>query len=493
MGNPMQERAPLGSARASGPLRPAGSGPALSHVWAIAAVLLPLVVIAASPLSTVDLAYQIRAGALMLDTHQVLRTDTFTFLSFGRPWLDQQWGAQLVLAWLFRPGGWLGLVVLRAALAAATLTFISLACRAMGATVRLAAWLTLGAALLLLGGLQLRPQLFGLALCAATVWMAATRREHPGRLWIAPALAAAWANLHGSFFLAPVLLGLAWAEDLRLKAPGSRRTGLVALASVAATGLTPFGFRVWDYAWRLSTNPVVRNAVVEWRPPTLGTYSGAVFFASLAAVAALVLKGGRGVPWTSLLTLALFAAIGLSSLRGVFWWATIAPVVVASLTVGPVRARPDPRSRANRAIIVVFVALVAIAFVPWLPYAGRSAPPETRLSYAPAGITAALRTVLEPGQRLFDAQQWGSWFELELPAGLVAVDSRFELLSEGRWRLYRSVSRGEDGWQEQLDRWDVSVVAVARDEQQGLIPKIGTDPAWKLAYEDADGLVFVRR
>ncbi len=56
-------------------------------------------------LNAVDLAYHVRAGALMVDGGHVLRTDVFAWPTAGQPWLDQNWGAQLVLYGLWRVGG----------------------------------------------------------------------------------------------------------------------------------------------------------------------------------------------------------------------------------------------------------------------------------------------------------------------------------------------------------------------------------------------------
>jgi len=96
----------------------------LSHVWAASAILLPVIVIAGTPLAVNDLAYHLRAGDIMFDTHAVLRTDVFSAVAYGEPWLNQQWLAQIVLATAFRLGGWFGLVALRALLGALVLSHV---------------------------------------------------------------------------------------------------------------------------------------------------------------------------------------------------------------------------------------------------------------------------------------------------------------------------------------------------------------------------------
>ena len=67
---------------------------------------------------------------------------------------------------------------------------------------RVAAWLTLASFAVAVWGSALRPQLVAAALFAATLWVAAGRRQHPGRLWAVPVITAVWANVHGTFPLA---------------------------------------------------------------------------------------------------------------------------------------------------------------------------------------------------------------------------------------------------------------------------------------------------
>jgi hypothetical protein len=86
--------------------------------------------------------------------------------------------------------------------------------------------------------------MFAFVLFAATTWIVATAPRNPKRLWVLPILAIAWANLHGSFFLIPLLLGLTWLENVRRR-PALARTALAAaLASLVTVAVNPYGFRV---------------------------------------------------------------------------------------------------------------------------------------------------------------------------------------------------------------------------------------------------------
>ena len=62
----------------------------LSQVWAVTAILIPVVVIAASGIPAIDLTYHLRAGDVMLDTHSILRTDVFS----AAAWSISSWTTQ---------------------------------------------------------------------------------------------------------------------------------------------------------------------------------------------------------------------------------------------------------------------------------------------------------------------------------------------------------------------------------------------------------------
>ena len=99
-----------------------------------------------------------------------------------------------------------------AALVGATFWFLWLACRARGASARLSAALTLGGFAVCFYNAGMRPQTMAYPLFTGTLWILADRRAHPRRLWVLPFVMVVWANVHGSFPLGLVLIGLSWAR-----------------------------------------------------------------------------------------------------------------------------------------------------------------------------------------------------------------------------------------------------------------------------------------
>ena len=467
-----------------------------SRLWAFLAVALPTLAALIASLSTVDLAYQLRAGAQMLDGHGIPALDTWTFTAAGAPWVDQQWGAQLALAAVYRMAGWTGLVVLRAGLVAVIFACLFKIGQRRGIGVRVAALLTLAAFLVAAPALALRPQLIGMALFAVALLLVTDRRRHPGHVWLVPLIVIAWANIHGSFFLGPVVLGLAWLEDVHDRAPGARRTLAAALVSVGAASLTPFGPAVWAYAVGLSTNPVVTARITEWQPTSLRDVPGLVFFASVLGVIAIMARSGRVTAWPTLAWLAVFAGIGAYAARGIAWWPLGAVPAVAAIIAlrrpgSTTVAEPadTPVVRRLNAAIAALLVVIGIVLVPaWRPLEPALGAPVGVLVDAPAGITAALRGLARPGDRLMNPQPWGSWFEFALPDLNVSIDSRIELFPAEVWQGHDRILSGRDGWAAQLKAWGVTLAVftpLETDAQARL-----TGAGWRTLYQDEMGSIL---
>ena len=457
--------------------------------WAATALLVPLILGLVSLMGAIDLAYHLRTGDLILAERSLPRVDTYTFSVAGTPWVDQQWGAQVILALVFRMGGWPTLIALQAVLGTVSFAFVYLAARARGASARMAAALTLAGFLLAYPMITLRPQLIALPTFGAALWAISTRERAPRRLWLLPMLAVVAANLHGSFTLLPVLAGLTWFDDVSRRSAGAKRTLIVVFATGAATLLNPYGFGAWRYAFDLSTDPIIRDSITEWAPITIGSALGAATLVSVLGIAALFARRMTPVRWVDLLTLGLFLLLALSASRAVLWWAMVAPIVVAGL-LAPSPSEPrEGESAGSRGPAIVLIAGLLTAIAVLLPW-WRGSSYDRHLEAAPPGVTEALRA-LPAGSRIFAYQPWGSWFVYALPEQPVFVDSRIEIVPTSTWEDYFQVAFAGARWREVLERWQPDAIVAEVDEWEEMIAVIRGDPEWRVLYEDDDGVIFV--
>jgi hypothetical protein len=454
--------------------------------WASLVVLVPAVVALLSRMGTTDLTYHIRAGEGILATHALPRVDTYTFSVAGQPWLDQQWGAQIILAFAHRFGGFATLAFLQAGLIALAFWFIYLACRARGTSTRTASFLTVVGFLVASPTLAMRPQLVALPLFSVTLWALASRDLAPRRLYLIPALAAVCANVHGSFTIFPLVVGLTWLQDAIAHRPGSRRLLWLTAITAAATLLNPFGVDAWRYAYDLSTNPIIRDTISEWAPVTVGDVSGLFMVGSALAVVAFLARRGRPVPWITLLWLLVFFMLAMAAQRAIVWWGMVTPVVLAELLpAGEVRHQEGRESSTPAIAIIATMSIAVFVLLPWWR-------PDDLLSQAPPGVTSYVEQHVPPGAKMFVHQPWGSWFEYITPDRPVFTDSRIEIIPKDIWEDYGQVGFAGADWREVLDRWQPDVIIAAKDWD--LIPNLeASDSGWVLVYQDDDGEIFVPR
>jgi hypothetical protein len=523
--------------------------PSFAQLWRFLAVALPALAALLVPMPAVDLAYQLRAGADIVAGRGIPAVDAWTFTVTGTPWLDQQWGAQALLAAVFQAGGWTGLAVLRAGLVAVAFGTLLVAVRsawsvaslraggsatassARTATLIVLLWFAVAAP-----ALALRPQLFAMVLFIATLLVLVQRAEHPRRLWLIPVFAAAWANLHGSFPLVVVLVGLAWVDEVSLlreplpaghprpplpqRLLGSTGIALIGAISVLATLATPFGVDTWRYVANLAGNPEITSQVSEWRPPSPLDPAGAVFYVSLAVVLGMIVfrfRSDAGRPparfVAPMLSVAAFGALGVVTGRGLAWWALAAPVAMVQLQPGlkladvrvpgipglRLRARTAREASASEsrrsplnAILAALLILAGVALLPaWRP-AGPSGVPVGVLSYAPAGAAIDyLRSDAGPGLHIWNPQSWGSWLELIAPEHQYAVDSRIELFPADLWSDVDRVRNASGDWRSILDRYGVDAVIVPADDA-ALDAALDGATGWSRAQADADATIWRR-
>ena len=460
-------------------------------VWACLAVGIPVLASLLSRMDTVDLAYHLRAGQDVL-AGSIPRVDTYTFTAAGSPWLDQQWLAQGILAAVDRVGGWASLAALQALLIGVTFLLLYLAIRSGSATPRTASLLTLGGFLVASPGLALRPQLVALPLFAALLLITVRRDRHPAGLWAAPVLAALCANVHGSFVLFPLVVVLAWLEDVRLRAPGAKRTLLIAVVATAATVLTPFGPRAWSYAFDLSTNPVIRHTITEWAPLTLGSAAGWLAIGC----------SSRRSPTSSDVRPDPLDRSG--DPRCVLPPRDERPTGVG--VVGHDRARGGGRTdrdgsgpRGSSACVrpgaelpstayaIVGVVLAAIvALLPWWrgDDPARLLPKRAIRRHRSCGPTPCRHE--DPG-----VPTVGLWFGYANPSDPVFVDSRIEVPPREAWDDYAKVASGDAQWSAMLDRWKVDAIVAPND--WGPVPLLeAPGSGWRVAYRDGESTLFRR-
>lgn len=159
-------------------------------------------------LSSLDIGYHVAYGEHFLKTGEIVgkAADPFLYPETGVPFVNANWGSQVLMAFVFRLGGDGGLFALRIGL-------IAVICGAMAVVVRSLSggWTAVGWAWALAAcgayeRFSMRPELFSYALMMIqlAIWSRGVTTWKPAAILVATQLV--WANLH-SYFLVGILIG----------------------------------------------------------------------------------------------------------------------------------------------------------------------------------------------------------------------------------------------------------------------------------------------
>src|SRR5438874_8164014 len=145
-------------------------------------------------------------------TGSIPRVDLFSFTAAGKPFVLQNWLAELLYYIVYRAAGFPLLMFFNALMATAAFLFVYRLCLEATDKVRIAAFVAFLAAI---GSYcTLRPQTFSFFMFAAYSWaLSGYRFRRRDALWTLPVLMIFWVNLHGAFVLGLGLVAIYAATE----------------------------------------------------------------------------------------------------------------------------------------------------------------------------------------------------------------------------------------------------------------------------------------
>lgn len=497
------------------------------------------------PLNHTDVWVHLKYGQRVVETHALPETEPFSpYSDKSAKLVNAQWLTQVIYALTFKAGEslhtgdegvrWLGgaeaLRVLHAAAVTTFLGLMALAVKRAGGcnTPAVLTILLLVPVMFLTFGVH-RPQMLGLMMFAA-VLATVSRPEPPRRvMWTLPLLLTVWANLHGSFAVGIVLLGVTAAgravDAARVgKSVRSAFTDVslrrlvigTALAVVAVALLNPYGPKLYLAVLTFGSNPNLKY-LMEWEPLRAAELAPGtlVYWGLLAANLIAAAVGFRSVSFARLLVVLAFAVPPHLQQRMLVWFVTVGVWgLMAQLAAIAVRrgwaAPPIPpnlRLTVVTALLVVPLLLLSSA-ARWV----KDGPPTDPKVVHPGTayeLAAVLHDPTAPtGDRMKPLAEYLRKHYADRPVGpvfgsegvgefLVWADppgcppfffTHAHLFPADHYRDSQTVLNGAPGWRDILDRYGVNLVAVEPDVRERLADQVAGDRDWQVVvneYRDA--------
>jgi hypothetical protein len=426
-----------------------------------------------------DTSWHLAAGRWILAQRSVPDADPFSFSFAGQPWTAHEWLAEIVMAGVFGAASWGGLAVLTAGAAGGLLLLLGLELRRWLPAPRVILALTLVAAILAPFTLA-RPHIFAWPLLAGwTIVLMRAREAHRAPPMAAALLMIVWANLHASFIVGLVLIGV-FALEALVQEPDRRRAFMgwahFGLASLALSLLTPHGVHGLLYPLQVSSMKAL-PLIMEWR--RTDPAQDWLFLAIVAGVGLLVLVRR---PRLSVVRIVLLAAVLYLAMAHVRHQPLVA-ILGVLLLAGPLsgEARPVRGAALSVVAFALGLALIAAVRIPLaVPRQDSASNPLTAIAHIPSELR--MRPVLN---------SYGFGGPLILAGIRPYIDGRGDMYGDGfmfeHQRIIQGDARALDG---AVNRWGIGWTIL--EPENPLVALLDRSPGWHRVYGDRWAIVHAR-
>ena len=456
--------------------------------------LFPLLIIAVLlPVQPHDYWWYLRLGKDILESGAVPVFDTYSSIQAGQPIVYQSWLSAVILWLAYKMGGIPLTIFLVAALIGTTYSLLWLVMREGGPGPRLTTLLTLVAGLSGSYNWGVRPQLFAYPLFVATLWLLLKWHKREQKiLWFLILISWAWANLHGSFILFFILVGIAFVFG-----NGERKKLFwLALASLTVTLLNPRGLVLWLSVIGTFTAPGIRDLSPEWLPPLNQGWQMNIFFAWLILLVPLAAFTRRRLSAFEWILFLAFSWSALTGIRYVIWDLFIVSTLTAFLMPETIVQRFDQPQDVkipslNYALGLLFL-LMPLALLPGLRESWWKKSPPALDPHTPTAATDWLNEHPEFPGPMWNDVVFGSYLIHALPSRPVWIDTRIQVIyTAEQTEDYLFVQAAQEGWEDKLKDEGVNLLFLA-NTQPALVKAVQHSTDWCEQYDDKIALIFSR-
>jgi hypothetical protein len=462
-----------------------------------------------------DFWWHLRTGNWMIQNGRLPSQDLYTYTVSGHAWIDHEYLAEILIAYL---NSWGGLIAISLVFAALTWSGFLLLYRTADAGRRPYVIAGLGLVLGALTGAPIwgpRAQMITFTFtCLELYWIASYLSGRSRSIQFLPLVVALWANLHGGFVISFVLLGIAISAEVAdwvMERDETRRIGhrkrvrtlgTVLVICLVAVLATPHGLSVYTNPIETLTSPAQRRLIVEWFSPDFHMLVMIPFLLSI-----LLLFGGFAFrrPTTYQLVLSLATlALSLESARNIaIFVAATTPILIetwsgaweelrASRGWNFTSAKPTPIFRAITVIALLVISGVVIFRIGTV--LGKQ-PADTAGNY-PVKAADFLAAHPEIGTRMYNQYGWGGYLANRFypdPNRRVFIYGEASVMGDSFLQEYQDVQTLRSNWQQVLDKYQVDYVVYNRHEALTNVLEALPDK-WDCAvYQDNYAEICVRR
>lgn len=422
-----------------------------------------------------DTSWHLAAGRLILAKFTIPHTDPFSFTFYGQPWTAHEWLSEVILAGVYSLGSWAAVAVLIGMAVAALILILGLE---IGRWLppRHMAVVLLAVIILLTPSILARPHVLAWPFLAAwtLILLRAREAERSPRL-ISALLMMLWANLHGSFVLGLLLIGIFGLEALlESKNPWAdlKRWSTFGVASLLAAVATPHGVNGLLFPLTVSAMQSL-PLIAEWR--AMNIREDWLSLAIIAAVLLLLLYRRAKLSLPRVLLVVGLIYLTVSHVRHLPILTIIGTLAIAKPIGETLGRREDSAENAKPLLLALLMGMLILTSV-------RMAIPFERTDSATYPFDAIRHVPSELRARpVLNSYSFGGPLILE---GIRPfIDGRADLYGDAFMFNHKAIVEGDKhAFEAARRKWDIGWTMLA--PREGLVRVLDQEPGWRRIYAD---------
>lgn len=460
-----------------------------------------------------DIWLHLKTGEQIVLNKEIPLNDSFSFTKEGQPWINHEWLFQLVAYSLYNQFGFDGLIVMQNIVFLA-IFFVLLA---MGLRNKNFIFLSVLLYLLVLNisyRFTIRPDMFSALFLVVFVYILMEKRRYLNML---PLLQVIWSNLHGFFFLGPLLILIFCLKERK------RQIWVVFLLSLFATVINPQLVKGAIYplttVFGIAKDRFIFEFVQELKKPitfqTLFNFKDWVFYKALIFISIFSFRFNQKKFNLALFLLwMVFLLASLLALRNIVYFALVSIIVIFYNTKQRLSydsSFSNEKYEKNRFYYIGRYSLIfAFGFCmiknaqmnidcryfDFDKYNFKSCLWGTSLRNFPEKAVDFILKEKLP-ERMYNDFNSGSYLIGHThPPRRVFIDGRTEFYGDSFLRNYKKVADGdEDSIQRLIKQYDLEgfllTMAMSNFDEK-LAKYLFESVQWKLIYFDDSALIFLK-
>lgn len=449
-----------------------------------------------------DLGRHLTIGNYVLGNWSVPTHDIFSHTMRGEYLVPHEWLLGVVFALVTRAMGLNGAVLISGIVIASSFVFVYRQSLDRG-VFRLAALLiTAWAVLASFIHWQVRPHIFTFLFVA--VWTSILEQAVNNKkvqVWVLPTIMLIWANSHGGFFLGFIILGAYFAGWIweYWQGQASKETGIylvtAGISSFIISFINPAGIHLWITSAGLISKQFIIDNTSEYLSPNFHTTSTWPFLMMLIAGIFLLGSSKNKLRIHELFMLLGWTALSLYMARNIPLYAIVIAPYLGYL-LQPVLSQSELLNQINDAITnvevgqqlrgivypVLATVLIGLAFASGVRFDLAQKGNQHDPTKFPVDAVNWIKENPQEG-KMFNEFVWGGYLLYRLwPEHTIYIDGTTDFFGEEFTREYAQVISLQPGWQDTLNKYDVSWAILPTGRP--LIQALESDLGWQIIYRD---------